>query len=143
MPNTQCLIHNMLFSKKRNLGFGGVKSSLWIIIGIILVLLAGSSYIRAVVQKSEIQSEINRLKAEKERLEMDNKYLSDSLDFVASDSYVERVMRSMLGMQKFGEKVVIISRSEENKFRDSASKVGEDSSIFSNIKKWKEYFFGK
>lgn len=107
------------------------------------MLLTGSSYIRAVIQRSEIQAEIDRLKAEKEKYEANNSDLSGLLDYFASESYKEREMRLKLNMQKPGEKVIIISHPEEAEVRDSASKPGEDTSFFSNIAKWKEYFMGK
>ncbi len=106
-------------------------------------MLTGSSYIRAVIQRSEIQAEIDRLKAEKEKYEANNSDLSGLLDYFASESYKEREMRLKLNMQKPGEKVVIISRPDQAEVKDSASKPGEDTSFFSNIAKWKEYFFGK
>ncbi len=133
----------MLFSKRKNSGNSGIKLSLWIMAGIVLVLLTGSSYIRAVIQRSEIQGEIDRLKAEKEKYEANNSDLSGLLDYFASESYKEREMRLKLNMQKPGEKVVIISRPEEAEVRDSATKPSEDTSFFSNIAKWKEYFFGR
>ncbi len=133
----------MLFSGKKNSGAKGISSSLWIIAGVALVIFSGSSYIRVVMQKLEIQGEIDRLKAEKEKYEANNSDLAGLLDFFASESYKEREMRLKLNMQKPGEKVVIISRPEGNTTRDSAAKNEENSSAFSNVKKWKEYFFGK
>lgn len=133
----------MLLFKKKKLGVSSIKFSLWIVAGIILVLFVGSSYVRAVIKKTEIQKEIDALKMEKEKLEANNSDLSGFLDYFASESYKEREMRLKLNMQKPGEKVVIISQPEENNIRDSVSGVGEDTSFFSNIKKWKEYFLGK
>lgn len=107
------------------------------------MLFVGSSYIRAVIQKSEIQKEIDRLKAEKEKLEANNSDLSGLLDYFASESYKEREMRLKLNMQKSGEKVIILSEPEKKSVRSSALNLDKDSSSSSNIKKWKEYFFGK
>lgn len=133
----------MLFLKRKKFGIGSINFSIWIIAGVVLVLLTGSSYIRAVVQRSEIQTEIDRLKAEKEKYEANNSDLSGLLDYFASESYKEREMRLKLNMQKPGEKVVILSHPEEAEVRDAASKPSENTYFFSNIAKWKEYFFGK
>lgn len=133
----------MLFLKRKKTDAGGIKLSIWIIAGIILVLFVGSSYIRAVIQKSEIQKEIDRLKAEKEKLEANNSDLSGLLDYFVSESYKEREMRLKLNMQKSGEKVIILSEPEKNSVRSSAPNLDKDNSSFSNIKKWKEYFLGK
>ncbi len=119
------------------------NSPLWLIIGFIILIFTSSAFLRITWQKMEIQEEIDKLKKEAERLEADNKYLTDSLDFFASESFKEREMRLKLNLQKPDERVIIISR-EENKSKDETIAPNNDKSkIFSNMKKWRDYFFGE
>lgn len=133
----------MLFFKKRKLKIINFNHSLLMIVGFALVIITGSAYIRVVIQKSAVQEEINRLKAEKEKYEANNNDLSGLLDYFASESYKEREMRLKLNIQKPGERVVIISRPDKNEVINSILEPDKNSLAFSNIKKWKEYFFGK
>lgn len=130
-------------SGKRSLKFVILNSPLWLIIGFIVFIFAFSAFLKITWQKMEIQGQIDKLKNEAERLETDNKYLADFVDFVASESFKEREMRLKLNLQKPDERVMIISR-EENKPKEEMPAPADDKfQALSNIREWWDYFFGK
>lgn len=124
------------------------KISIWgmpilLVLGIIILIVVSSSYIKVALQKTAINKEIANLKQEKEKLEANNSYLAGLLDYFASESYKEREMRLKLGMQKPGEKVIIISQEGEKASPENSPNGNADNSGFSNFKKWWNYFFGE
>lgn len=133
----------MHFAKKKSSNYSILKSSVWLVIGIVILGLVLSAFIRITLQKAAIQRQIDELKAEKEKLESNNNDLAGLLDYFASESYKEREMRLKLNMQKPGERVVIISRPEDKTGQDISSESGESSSVSSGFKKWWNYFLGK
>lgn len=114
-----------------------------LIAGIVILIIVSSSYIKVVLQKTAVEKEITDLKNEKEKLEANNSYLSGLLDYFASESYKEREMRLKFGMQKPGERVIIISREGEKANPENPPNDSADNSKFSNLKKWWNYFFGE
>lgn len=130
-------------SGKRNLKLVILNSPLWLITGFLIFIFTFSAFLKIAWQKMEIQGQIDKLKNEAERLETDNKYLTDSLDYFASESFKEREMRLKLNLQKPDERVIIISR-DENKSKEEIPALADDKSqMLSNMKKWWEYFFEK
>lgn len=91
----------------------------------------------------EIQKETDKLKKEAERLEVDNKDLAGYLDYFASESFKEREMRLKLNLQKPDERVIIISREENQTREESVASKDDKSWMLSNLNKWWNYFFGE
>ncbi len=130
-------------SGKRSLKLVILNSPFWLIIGFIIFIFAFSAFLKITWQKIEIQGQIDKLKNEAERLETDNKYLTDSLDFFASESFKEREMRLKLNLQKPDERVIIISREENKPKEEMPAPADNKFQTLSNIREWWEYFFGK
>jgi len=131
------------FSGKKNFKLMILNSPFWLVIGFIIFIFAFSAFLKITWQKIEIQGQIDKLKKEAERLETDNKYLIDSLDFFASESFKEREMRLKLNLQKPDERVIIISRDENRSKEEIPASADDKSQMLANIKKWREYFFRK
>lgn len=130
-------------SCNKNLKLIILNSPFWLIVGFIIFIFSFSAFLKITWQKMEIQGQIDKLKSEAERLEADNKDLTAYMDYFASESFKEREMRLKLNLQKPDERVIIISR-EENKAKNEIPVLTEDKyRVISNIKKWREYFFGK
>ncbi len=118
-------------------------SGIFLAAGLAVAALIFSGFLKVTWQKMAIQKEVNKLKTEKEKLETDNRYLADILDYISSDSFKEREMRLKLNLQKEGEKVIIIY--DENgrvNLEENATGVSEGSDSKPNYKKWRDYFFG-
>lgn len=119
-------------------------SGIFLALGLIISVFIFSGFLKITWQKTEIQREIDKLKTEAGKLEADNKYFSDILDYVGSESFKEREMRLKLNLQKEGEKVIIISdESEKIKAEQGTAKENADTAVKPNYKKWWDYFFGK
>lgn len=119
-------------------------SGIFLALGLIISVFIFSGFLKITWQKIEIQREIDKLKTEAGKLEADNKYFSDILDYIGSESFKEREMRLKLNLQKEGEKVIIISdESEKIKAEQGTAKENADAAVKPNYKKWWDYFFGK
>lgn len=130
-------------SGKKNLKYIILNSPVWLVVGFAIFIFAFSAFLRITLQKMEIQSQIDKLKSEAERLETDNKDLTGYLDYFASESFKEREMRLKLNLQKPDERVIIISREENKAKEEDPVPMNDRSQMISNIKKWWEYFFPK
>lgn len=130
-------------SGKKKLRLVILNSPVWLIIGFLIFVFVFSAFLRITWQKMEIQSQIDELKKEAERLETDNKDLTGYLDYFASESFKEREMRLKLNLQKPDERVIIISREEDKTREEAPAPLDDKSQILSNMKKWWDYFFGK
>lgn len=120
-----------------------LNSPLWFMAGFAILIFVFSAFLKITWQKMEIQGEIDKLKKEAERLEVDNKDLTGYLDYFASESFKEREMRLKLNLQKPDERVIIISREENKSKEESAASADDKFRAISNMKKWWNYFLGK
>jgi len=89
--------------------------------------------------RRSIQHEIDSLQQQASDLEQKNKQLSDSLSYLDTANYKEKIARQQLNLKKDGEIVVNfpagITLNNETANKGSLSK--------NNIYKWWSYFFNK
>ncbi len=106
-----------------------------------LVILVAITYLFFVVGKTLYQSylvkqEINGLKVDVENMILSNKDLSEKILYYQSPSYQEKIARERLGLQKPGEKVIVILPEESKKLvaKDPYDKL-------TGPEKWRKFFF--
>lgn len=101
-------------------------------------------------RKYQLTKEINRVKSEIERLEGRNNKLANLLEYFKEESYLEKEARLKLNLKKPGEKVVVISETENQDTVGNPEFVQEDEGVpaldednleEANFWKWWEYFF--
>lgn len=80
-----------------------IRPRFWIFVIVVMVICFGTSY--AVTQRryGQIVNHVNSLNTEKISLIDRKNELSDLLEYVVTDDYVERVARDELGMIRPGE----------------------------------------
>lgn len=102
---------------------------------IFLAILANVKF-QQLKNESAIEKEKNTLAAQADSLQKKNQELSDSLSYLNSQDYKERIARQQLNLKKEGEAVynfsVLNNQNSSDRPEDS-----EDS----NAKKWWDYFF--
>ncbi len=88
---------------------------------------------------NELKSEIDEIKEEIAKYEKTNSDLKDLLIYLESDQAAEEKARLNLGLQKEGEKVVVIKRMMKENNLELESKKEEEN--LSNPRRWLKYFF--
>lgn len=110
--------------------------------GILAILFAAlalisTSLIKEIIRNNAIDNEIRRIEDEASRLESKNLEIMNLIKQLGSADFLEKEARLKLGLQKPGEKVVVINRIGENA---AAGNFAESESI-PNFQKWWYYFF--
>ena len=120
----------------------------FLLLGFIWLVL---SVVNVYYRKYKINKEIDNLKAQIGNAERSNQQISEMIDYLDSQSFLEKEAREKLNMKKPGEEVVIIEplkdslttqnsqpQKEENKDILPASAVKK---MESNFSKWWKFFF--
>ncbi|MFA6410576.1 MAG: septum formation initiator family protein [Candidatus Buchananbacteria bacterium] len=90
-------------------------------------------------KNQQINQEINGLTQEIENLEKSNLEAKRLIEYFNSDAYIEEKARIDLGLQKAGEKVVVVPNTTSN--AKNSEKSTEKPKDYSNPQKWWQYFF--
>lgn len=106
------------------------------VLAILLGLAAGKSFLK----KYQINREIKNLEAEINKLESSNRELSDLIQYLNSDFFVEQEARLKLGLQKPGEKVMVIPSQTTGNLANIQEKEYTNKEL-NNPQKWWRYFF--
>ncbi len=97
---------------KKNLKTKFLSSRVFIIIGICFLVFIGFSLGKETYRNYQIEKEIQALEEEISSIEKNNDNLTHLIEYFKTESYQEKEARQKLGLQKEGEKVVVIT--EEN-----------------------------
>jgi cell division protein FtsB len=128
------------------------KTNSIISIGIILgglaliALLLYPSY-REYERNKKIDSEIEKLSNEAQRLREGNIALTEKIEYFKTEAYKEKIAKERLNMQKNDEQVVIVKPSvskmeiEDIPSKNEDSQNDSDSISYPIYRKWINYFF--
>lgn len=95
------------------------------------MVLISISCIKTFSRSNEIKKRVNILETEIKKLESDKTNFLETIEYLKTDFYKEKEAREKFGLQKPGEKAVVILPSEEAK-----PQVEEK-----NITKWWQFLF--
>lgn len=110
-----------------------------ILIFFILLILVGLAIYREKSGQKRAVKSVSALEEEISKLESKNTELSELINYLKSDDFVEKEAREKLNMQRPGEQVVLISKNETERTEiNGVSDVQEKK----NWQLWLEYFFG-
>ena len=139
----------MLVAKKRNNSF--LKSKIILIIAIVALVFFIVGLTKEIMNRRSINEQINGLNNQIKELQSQNNQISDLINTWQDGSHLEKEARLRLGLQKPGEKAVIISQSESKtsssgqQLVDSGGVVNNfsiaDNNSVANPIKWIHYFF--
>lgn len=107
-------------------------------LGVLLLalLVAGTLEYKQYRDRKEIDTEIAELLAEESRLVSTNKQLEQSISFLSSPEYQEKLARMQLNLKKEGE--IVVNFPSEN---SSVKVVTEAPTNSSNLINWWKYIF--
>jgi len=105
---------------------------------VVLALIFGRMHLMQWQKKRQIAKEIEILTQQQLSLEQKNKELSESLAFLTSGNYKERVARQQMNLKKDGEIVYNFTEAAAPAQKDDAE---QNSTAGSRIKSWWLYFF--
>ncbi len=117
-----------------------LKQSLFLVFVIGMIVLILFPYLKNKKKRMDLENEIVKVKNEINQYEKNNEELREFLSYLESDQAVEERARLNLGLQKDGEKVVVIKKiiKDEDIERESAVLEGVE---LNNPQKWIKYFF--
>lgn len=100
--------------------------------------------IKEMKRSKVIESEISALEAEAERLNADNNFLKEKIEYLKSDYYKESVAKDRLSLRNKGEKLVVVhpkqkvlGASSESMEQDAAVNEKDDQGQgLPNYRKW-------
>ncbi len=103
---------------------------------VLAAVWVGVSLTREILRNRSIDMEIQRIEAEAQSLEVKNLEILNLVKQFEDADFLEREARLKLGLQKEGEKVVVI-----NKSGNGSETVGNGGENLSNPAMWWNYFF--
>jgi cell division protein FtsB len=111
------------------------NSYLRIIIGLAILYLL---YIvgKTLYQSYQVHKEVEDLKVSITELQQSNKDLGEKILYYQSPSYQEKIARERMGLQKPGEKVIVILPESKNQVAEKDPDQG-----LPNYEKWWKFFF--
>lgn len=139
----------MLAVNKRNNSF--LKSKIILIIAIVALVFFIVGLTKEIMNRRSINEQIDGLNSQIQELQSQNSQISDLINTWQDGSHLEKEARLRLGLQKPGEKAVIISQPESEtsslsqKSVDSVGVINNfsivDNNSVANPIKWIHYFF--
>lgn len=95
-------------------------------------------------RRNQVNKDIEGFKKEISDLEKQKNELTNLIGYLDTLSFKEKEARLKLGLQKEGEKTIVITNPYiETKKEDTTAAESKKASVYDNISKWWGYFFGK
>ncbi len=120
-------------SNKRN-----ILPKVFLVLTLISLVYVAIALGREAYRKYQIEKEVSSLEEQISLLGQDNLKLSELLGYFQKESFKEKEARAKLNFKKPGEKVIILTPSEEEPMTEEELQKEEE---ISNIQKWWNYFF--
>lgn len=110
----------------------------WFLVSLLVAfLITGGLEYNQYSKRRQIDSEIEALKQQENELIGSNQQLEQSISFLSSPEYQDKLARLQLNLKKEGELVVNFT----NKQSDQIEQQNDNHSAKSNLIKWWEYIF--
>jgi cell division protein FtsL len=119
-------------------------SKVFFVVCVVALIAVASGIFQQYMKRQELDTEVNDLKDELARLNMDKSDFLKSIDAFSGDFFLEQEARLKFNLRKDGEKVVVIPLDEKTGLpaeTASDSQNYEENSV-ENFKAWWKYFFG-
>ncbi len=105
---------------------------------VITTLLFGNMHLQQWKKKRQIAAEIAALTGQQQALEQKNKELAESLAYLTSGNYKERIARQQLNLKKEGE---VVYNFNEPQVAGASTEAPPESGVGERVKEWWLYFF--
>ncbi len=110
-----------------------LRSKIFFAVIIILFIISSLELLNEIGRRNKISSEIKKQKSQIEKLEQQNTDLSNLIQYLNTDSYVESEARKKLNLSKSGESLVVVENA-------STTAVMNDDTVPNSLRWW-NYFF--
>ena len=131
-------------NNKESSGFGLIL--LIICLFFVILGLFGYSTLKEINKKKQVESNIDLLKKEAQKIEKENMELEERLAYLGSNDYKELQAKSKLNLQNPNEDVIVITQEtiqkEEEKPQEISAQILQSKEI-PNYQKWWKFFFEK
>lgn len=118
------------------------KLSIVFLLSILIFLLFSIN--KVMTRRNQVNKDIEGFKKEISDLEKQKNELTNLIGYLDTLSFKEKEARLKLGLQKEGEKTIVITNPyRETKEEDAIVTENKKVSVYDNISKWWGYFFGK
>ena len=107
-------------AKKRNILEKLLQSKVFFMILVIITLISGLRLSREVARRISISSEIRELRAQTEKMQAQRDSLSQLVQSLGTDAYIEEELRKKLNRAEEGETLVIIAETADGEQTSSA-----------------------
>lgn len=125
------------------------RSRGFVVVLIVIVVVITSSAIKEALRRVETQKEIAVLEQEVQSMQQRNTEIQDTIALLQTSSYHDKEARVKLGVQKEGERVIILPGQQPNSDmhlpQEEQQNVQNDSPnpVESNPQKWIHFFWDK
>lgn len=102
----------------------------------LILVMVSVFFFNTSTRERRVRKEINLLEEEIKKAEGEKTNLLETLNYLKSDFFKEKEAREKFGMQKEGEKQIVILPNSENETKNKETIKNEDLPIF---KKWWQY----
>lgn len=111
--------------------------------GIALAVFISSNAIREAYRSQSIEKEVEKLKQEAQKIQSENKELSERIAYFQTADFQEKVAKEKLNLQKPDENVVVVKSVVKQEESGSVEQVPVESAVDSqpNYRKWWNIFF--
>ncbi|MBI5466549.1 MAG: septum formation initiator family protein [Candidatus Kerfeldbacteria bacterium] len=120
-----------------------VTSRIFFAIAAVMLTVVGIGVTRSLIRRAEVQKEVTALQQEIRTLEGKNEEFRRFINYYNTPEFREREARLRLGLQKPGEKVVVIPNLSSINSPPAAQAAAEQENKVSNWRLWLEYFWGR
>ena len=110
---------------------------------ILVLIFSLITAIQEINQQIKLKKELLKLENQNSLLEKENKEASDKIEKMQTDYFQEKIAREELGLQKPGERVVVITSQNTQSDQTTKSISKSFNEKISNLKNWFYYFFKK
>ncbi|MCC7356478.1 MAG: septum formation initiator family protein [Candidatus Doudnabacteria bacterium] len=118
--------------------FSRNKTALILVILIAVASIFGKMHYSQWQKKRQIAAEIRALTAQQESLQQKNQELAESLAYLTSGNYKERIARQQLNLKKEGE---VVYNFNEPQVAGATTEAPPEPKVGERVKEWWLYFF--
>lgn len=111
--------------------------------GIVLAVFISVSAVRESYRSRTIEKEVEALKQEAQRIENENKAMTERISYFETSEFQEKIAKEKLNLQKPDENVVVVKQrvGEQTQSVDNQDTDIEDEYVEPNYRKWWNFFF--
>lgn len=116
---------------------------IFFIAGTILAVFVLYNAVREAYRSRTIEKEVENLKREAQRIQNENKELTERIAYLETPDFQEKIAKEKLNLQKKDENVVVVKQAvaKESQQGEQQPSDKENQGQISNYRKWWDLFF--